>query len=75
MPIEVKSGKDYDRHNALTNVMESAEYDIPKALVLCNDNVKVDGKIVYMPIYMLMFLEKEDLTDLKYKIDLSDLKA
>lgn len=75
LPIEVKSGKDYERHNALSNVMKSTEYAIPQALVLCNDNVKVTGKVVYMPIYMLMFLEKEVLVDVKYKVDLSDLKA
>ena len=69
----MKSGKDYERHNALSNVMESAEYAIPQALVLCNGNVKVDGKVVYMPIYMLMFLEKETVVDVKYKVDLSDL--
>lgn len=72
-PIEVKSGKDYERHNALSNVLDSKEYDIPKALVLCNGNTKIEGKVVYMPVYMLMFLEKETMLDVKYKVDLSDL--
>ena len=74
LPIEVKSGKDYERHNALSNVMASAEYAIPAALVLCNGNVKVVDKVTYVPIYMLMFLEKEVKVDVKYKVDLSDLK-
>ncbi len=73
LPIEVKSGKDYERHNALSNVMSSAEYAIPTGLVLCNGNVKVDGRVVYMPIYMMMFLEKEVVLDMNYKLDLSDL--
>lgn len=73
LPIEVKSGKDYERHNALSNVMSSAEYALPEALVLCNGNVRVDGKVVYMPIYMLMFLEKEQTVNVTYKLDLSDL--
>ena len=73
LPIEVKSGKDYERHNALSNVMSSAEYALPEALVLCNGNVSVDGKVVYMPIYMLMFLEKEQTVNVTYKLDLSDL--
>ena len=73
LPIEVKSGKDYERHNALSNVMSSAEYALPEALVLCNGNVSVDGKVVYMPIYMLMFLEKEQVVNVTYKLDLSDL--
>ena len=74
LPIEVKSGKDYERHNALSNVMASAEYAIPEALVLCNGNVKVVDKVTYVPIYMLMFMEKEVKVDVKYKVDLSDLK-
>ncbi len=73
LPIEVKSGKDYERHNALSNVMSSKEYSIPEGLVFCNANVKIDGKIIYMPIYMLMFLEKETTVNLTYKLDLSDL--
>ena len=74
LPIEVKSGKDYERHNALSNVITSMEYDIPEALVLCNGNVETKGKVVYMPIYMLMFLEKESVVDVTYRLDLSDLK-
>lgn len=73
LPIEVKSGKDYERHNALSNVMSSAEFALPEALVLCNGNVSVDGKVVYMPVYMLMFLEKEQEVNVTYKLDLSDL--
>lgn len=59
LPIEVKSGKDYLRHSALDNVMAVPEYGIEKAYVFTNDNVKTDGKLVYYPIYMVMFL-KED---------------
>ena len=51
----------------------AAEYALPEALVLCNGNVSVDGKVVYMPIYMLMFLEKEQAVNVTYKLDLSDL--
>ncbi len=73
LPIEVKSGKDYVQHKALTNVMASDEYRIPKALVLCNGNVRTTGKVVYMPIYMLMFLENEHIAETTYRLDLSDL--
>lgn len=59
LPIEIKSGKDYQRHAALDNVMERKDYAIPTAFVFQNDNVKADGRIVYLPIYMLMFLQKE----------------
>lgn len=75
LPVEVKSGKDYERHNALSNVLDSTEYNIPWGLVLCNSNVKTVGKVTYMPIYMLMFLEQESLPNITYKFDLSGLKV
>ncbi len=56
LPIEVKSGKDYERHSALDNVLEISEYGIDKAVVLSPGNVKRDGKLVYLPVYMVMFL-------------------
>ena len=73
LPLEVKSGKDYERHKALTNVVNSTTYQISKAYVLCNDNVKKVGKITYLPIYMLMFIKKEQKLPTKYSIDLSGL--
>lgn len=56
IPLEIKSGKTYERHNALKNVLKNEEYHIQQALVLCNDNLRVEGNITYAPIYMLMFL-------------------
>ena len=73
LPLEIKSGKDYERHKALTNVMNSNTYQISKAYVLCNDNVKKVGKITYFPIYMLMFIKKDHKLPTKYSIDLSGL--
>ena len=58
IPIEVKSGKDYERHNALSNVLANRDYDIDAAYVLTNDNLHVEDKRIYMPIYMLMFIQK-----------------
>ncbi len=74
IPLEVKSGKDYDRHVALNNVMKNPEYGIRRAVVLCNDNVKVRDAVVYIPIYMLMFMEKvKDEGPKIYKLDLEGL--
>lgn len=74
VPIEVKSGKDYERHNALSNVMANTNYNIPLAYVLCNDNVRTDGKVVYLPIYMTMFIERPETQSLEYSVDLSGLQ-
>lgn len=73
LPIEVKSGKDYETHRALSNIMECGEYNIPQAVVFNNDNLKVDGKIVYAPIYMMMFLQPNNDAPKYYKVDLSML--
>ena len=67
VPIEIKSGKDYKRHNALSNVLENSEYEIETALVLSSGNVERDGKIRYLPIYMLMFLQPSVMTDSVFK--------
>lgn len=74
LPIEVKSGKDYERHAALTNCISNKRYDIPKAYVFCNNNVKWAEKVTYYPIYMITFLEKTTQEqDMIYKPDLSVL--
>lgn len=59
LPIEVKSGKNYMRHSALNNVMEISNYSIDEAYVLSNYNVEKKGKLTYLPIYMIMFIEEE----------------
>lgn len=59
LPVEVKSGKNYEKHSALSNVLRDYGEEIPYALVLSGHNGKVSGKTVYMPIYMIMFLQPE----------------
>ena len=63
LPIEIKSGKDYKRHNALSNVMATPEYNIPQGVVFSNGNLEVVGRITYCPVYMLMFLQPQTLAD------------
>lgn len=76
IPIEVKSGKDYERHNALKNVMANKEYGIKKAYVFCQGNIKKENNVIYFPIYMVMFLRKEEKIPQSniYKIDLAGLR-
>ena len=71
LPVEVKSGKDYQRHSALNNIMGISNYSIGEAFVLSNYNVEVKGSLVYLPIYMLMFIEDEEI---KFpEVDFDDL--
>lgn len=69
LPIEVKSGKDYEKHSALDNVMAVEEYSIREAYVFTNDNVKVDGRLTYYPIYMVMFLQDDPIGFIDISVD------
>lgn len=72
--IEVKSGKNYRKHNALDKCMECEDFHIQRAIVLCHDNVQVEDDVTYMPIYMTMFMKKhQNKEPLVYKLDISDL--
>lgn len=75
IPLEVKSGKDYQRHSALSNVMKNKDYGIGRAIVLSNKNVSVKDRTLYAPIYMTMFLRKRVSEEpLIYKVDMKELK-
>ncbi len=75
LPIEVKSGKDYATHRALSNIMDCENYDLPQAIVFTNDNLSQNGALLYAPIYMVMFLQREAPSLTTYKIDLSDING
>ena len=57
LPLVVKSGKNYTVHSALDNVLAAGNFNIPFAYVLSKGNVHVEGKTVYLPVYMTMFIE------------------
>lgn len=59
IPLEVKSGKDYRVHSAISNVSGNPEYDIQEAYVLANSNISREGKITYLPVYMAMFIQDD----------------
>ncbi|MBQ8846853.1 MAG: ATP-binding protein [Lachnospiraceae bacterium] len=58
VPIEVKSGKDYTVHSALNAFVRNEDYHIQKAFVVSNEReVMQKGKIIYIPIYYIMFFD------------------
>lgn len=58
LPIEIKSGKDYTQHSALTKFISTKEYGIDRAIVFSNERqVNSINGITYMPIYYCMFLK------------------
>lgn len=75
IPIEVKSGKEYYVHSALDNVMDVPNYGLKQAYVLCNENLTVHGDILNLPIYMIMFFKKAEVSIEQFKLDISALLA
>lgn len=56
IPFEIKSGKDYTQHSALTKFLDNKDYNIKRAYVFSNEQrVYEDGRIIYIPIYYIMF--------------------
>ena len=60
LPLEIKSGKDYTEHSALSNFLESPDYGIKRAIVFSNERKVFNKKgITYLPIYYCMFIHEE----------------
>ena len=75
VPIEVKSGKEYYVHSALDNVMDVPNYNIKQAIVLCNENLTEHGRVLNVPVYMVMFFKKSKPSIGQFMIDISTLLA
>ena len=64
LPLEIKSGKDYTEHSALTKFLDTPDYGINRAIVFSNERQVLHKKgISYFPIYYCMFLQKQSLDD------------
>lgn len=60
LPLEIKSGKDYTEHSALTNFLQTPDYGISRAIVFSNERETFTKKgVTYLPIYYCMFLQNE----------------
>lgn len=63
LPVEVKSGKDYHRHTALNNLLNTTEYGIDRAYVLTEAHVSTEARgsatVYYLPLYMMPFIAQE----------------
>ena len=64
--LEIKSGKDYNVHSALNRLLENDDYRIKAGYVLSNAReVRKAGKIIYMPVYYVMFFDGKGNTEEK----------
>ncbi len=60
LPLEIKSGKDYTEHSALSKFLENPDYGINRAFVFSNEREIFKKKgATYLPIYYSMFLYNE----------------
>ena len=58
LPLEVKSGKDYTEHSALTKFLKTPEYGISRAIVFSNERqVYKKNGVTYMPVYYCMYIQ------------------
>lgn len=59
LPVEVKSGKDYTVHSALTRFLSVKDYGIDRGIVFSNSREVSTGPkgVIYMPVYYVMFLD------------------
>ena len=61
IPIEVKSGKDYTVHSALSRFITNDDYNVKKAYVLSNERcIYEKNGITYIPIYHILFFHFDD---------------
>lgn len=57
LPIEIKSGKDYKNFRALPKILINPNYNMAKGYIFSNEReIKKVDKIIYYPIYFIMFL-------------------
>lgn len=53
--LEIKSGRDYHKHSALTKALGIQEWSFDQKIVFCPGNIDKENGVLYMPLYMIMF--------------------
>jgi len=57
LPVEIKSGKDYKNFRALPKIILDPNYRMTKGYVFSNEReIQKEDKIIYYPIYFIMFI-------------------
>ena len=63
LPLEVKSGKDYTVHSALSKFIANEDYSVKQAFVLSNNqHIKTNKGVTYLPVYFTMFIQRATTT-------------
>ena len=61
MTVQGKSGRHPKIHAALDNLLENHGYGVEQAIVLSDYNTSRAPKISYLPVYLVMFLEHDQM--------------
>ncbi len=69
VPLEIKSGKEYKKHKALNNLLNSKEYSIDKGYILSLSNIETDDKCIYIPVYMIGLFGHRQSEDIIVDLD------
>ena len=56
VPVEVKSSSRSSSHKSLDEFMKTYSRKVSKAYMIHQKNIRADGDIVYIPVYMTMFI-------------------
>ncbi len=67
VPVEMKSGSSFHPHPALNKVLQAANWTFAQPVVFCTGNVHEQDGILYLPWYMLMFLEPEPVPSFSFE--------
>ena len=61
LPLEIKSGKDYRIHSALSVLLANPSYHVREGIVFSNGRQIAQRKgVTYMPVYNCMFLQRDN---------------
>lgn len=72
--LEIKSGKDYKKHFALSKVSAVENWEFGRKIIFCSGNVEEEEGMEYLPWYMAMFYQvNKEPKEYKYEVDLSGL--
>ena len=69
VPLEIKSGKEYKKHKALDNLLNSKEYSIDRGYILSLSNIETDDRCIYIPAYMTCLFSHRQPEDMIIDLD------
>lgn len=73
LAMEIKSGKEYQKHKSLDNLINTQKDDKMRYIVFSNYNIESNNQITNYPIYMVDFLKKPFFEDGHISIDIGAL--